>query len=99
MIKEIKLRSKNYEITKLNRKTTAKGFCDLKIGDVIYFETVIKRAGRNGNSLYASSFICINTKTNICIREFTHNESSLYLSIFELKEVENEKNENNWFIK
>lgn len=31
MIKEIKLRSKNYEITKLNRKTTAKGFCDLKI--------------------------------------------------------------------
>lgn len=88
MNREIKLKSKNYEITKLNRKTKAKGFCDLKVGDVIYFETVIKRAGRNGNRLYASSFSCIDAKKNVCIREFTHNESSLYLSVFELKEVE-----------
>lgn len=88
MNREIKLKSKNYEITKLNRKTKAKGFCDLKVGDVIYFETVIKRAGRNGNSLYASGFRCINAKKNVYISGFTHNESSLYLSIFELKEVE-----------
>lgn len=40
----VKLQSKKYEITKLNRKTKAKGFCNLKVGDIIYFETEIKPA-------------------------------------------------------
>lgn len=85
---EIKLKSKNYEIVKLNRKTKAKGFCNLKVGDVIYFETEIKEAGRYNNRLYASGFDCINAKTNEYVGGFTHNNSPYYLDIFELKEIE-----------
>lgn len=81
------LKSSNYEIVKLNRKTRAKGFCDLKVGDIIHFETEVKKAGRNGNSLYASGFWCINSITNEKISGFTHNESERYLEIFDLREV------------
>lgn len=86
-MKQIKLQSKKYEIVKLNRKTKARGFCNLKVGDIIYFETEIEEAGRNGNRLYASGFSCINGKTNEYVGGFTHNESPRYLDIFELKEV------------
>lgn len=86
----IRLKSNNYEIVKLNRKTKAKGFCNLRVGDVIHFETEIKKAGRHGNRLYASGFWCINSITNEKIGGFTHNESERYLGIFELKEVEEE---------
>ena len=82
------LKSSNYKIVKLNRKTRAKGFCDLKVGDIIHFETEIKKAGRNGNNLYASGFWCINSITNEKIGVFTHNESERYLEIFDLKEVQ-----------
>lgn len=84
----IKLKSDKYKIIKINRKTKAKGFCNLKIGDIIRFETEIKRAGRNGNSLYASGFSVFNDNTNELIGGFTHNESTLYLSIFELEKLE-----------
>lgn len=84
----IKLQSKKYEITKLNRKTKAKGFCNLKVGDIIYFETEIKPAGRYNNKLYASGFDCINATTKEYIGGFTHNTSPYYLDIFELKEVD-----------
>lgn len=87
----IRLKSNNYEIVKLNRKTKAKGFCNLRVGDVIHFETEIKKVGRNGNSLYASGFWCINSITNEKIGGFTHNESERYLGIFELKKLEAEK--------
>lgn len=85
----VKLQSKKYEITKLNRKTKAKGFCNLKVGDIIYFETEIKPAGRYNNKLYASGFGCINAITKEYVGGFTHNMSPYYLDIFELKEVDN----------
>lgn len=85
---KIILKSNNYKIIKLNRKTKAKGFCELKVGDIIHFETEIERAGRNGNRLYASGFGCINSITNKRIGGFTHNESTKYLEIFQLKELE-----------
>ena len=81
------LKSSNYEIVKLNRKTRAKGFCDLKVGDIIHFETEIKRAGRYNGRLYASGFWCVNSITGKEIGGFTHNESEKYLEIFDLKEV------------
>ena len=87
---KIVLKSNDYEIIKLNKKTKAKGFCELKVGDVIHFETEIKRVGRNGNRLYASGFSCINSVTNEKIGGFTHNESERYLEIFELKDLEEE---------
>lgn len=92
--KEIILKSNDYEIIKLNRKTKAKGFCNLQTGDIIHFETKIEKAGRNGNRLYATGFICVNSSTNEKIGGFTHNESERYLDIFELKELsERFKNE------
>lgn len=81
------LKSSDYEIVKLNRKTRAKGFCELKVGDIIHFETEIKRAGRNNNRLYASGFWCVDSITGKKIACFTHNESERYLEIFDLKEV------------
>ena len=91
---DIRLKSNDYEIIKLNRKTKSKGFCELKVGDVIHFETEIKKAGRNGNRLYASGFWCKNSITDEKIGDFTHNESERYLSIFELKELDG-KSDNN----
>lgn len=89
-MERIKLKSHNYEIIKLNRKTKAAGFCNLKVGDIIYFETEIKPIGRNKNcnSLYASGFSCINAKTKEHVGGFTHNTSPHYLDIFELKDLE-----------
>lgn len=85
---EIILQSKKYKIVKFNRKTKAKCFCNLKVGDIIYFETEIKPAGRYNNRLYASGFNCKNAVTNEYIGGFTHNDSPRYLSIFELEEVD-----------
>ena len=92
-MKEIILKSKKYRITKLNRKTKAKGFCDLKVGDVIYFQDEIAPCGRNGDRLYASGFDCVNDKTKEIIGGFTHNESPKYLSIFELEEISGDNHE------
>ena len=91
---DIRLKSNDYDIIKLNRKTKSKGFCELNVGDVIHFETEIKKAGRNGNRFYASGFWCINSITDEKIGDFTHNESERYLSIFELKELDG-KSDNN----
>ena len=84
---EIKLSSPKYKIVKLNRKTKAKGFCDLKVGDIIYFQTEIAPTGRNGNHLYAAVIDCLEATTNKYIGSFTYNSSPKYLNIFELEEV------------
>ena len=48
------LQSDIYTVTKINRKSTAKMFKNLKVGSKIHFSIPLKESGRNGCSVYAS---------------------------------------------
>lgn len=85
--REIIMRSKKIMITKINRKTKAQMFKNLKEGNLIVFELSLKRSGKQyAPRIYASYIKITNLETN----EFTYktsNELSYILNAFELEEV------------
>lgn len=81
---EIILSSKILTVEKINRKTKAKMFEDLKVGDKIQFEVELKRAGGNRGT-YATYIKATNLENN----EITHssfNQMPRILDAFGFKE-------------
>lgn len=85
--REIIMKSKKIRIIKINRKTKAQMFKNLKENDLIIFELSLKRVGGHySGGPYASYIKITNLKTN----EYTYkssNELSNILNAFELEEV------------
>ena len=71
-------------VTKINRKTKAKLFKDLKIGDKVEFSVPIKRAGSN-RSTYATYIEIKNIETN----EYTYSSFNQLPKILDTFEFEN----------
>lgn len=85
--RNIIMKSKKVKIIKINRKTKAQMFKNLKENDLIIFELSIKRSGRNYDTGTYASYIKI---TNLETNEYTYkssNELSNILNAFELEEV------------
>lgn len=85
--REIIMKSKKIRIIKINRKTKAQMFKNLKEGNLILFELSLKRSGRSYDTGTYASYIKI---TNLETNEFTYkssNELSHILDAFELEEV------------
>lgn len=85
--RQIIMKSPKIKVVKINRKTKAQMFKNLKEDDVIVFELSIKRAGRNYDTGTYASYIKI---TNLKTSEYTYkssNELSNILDAFELEEV------------
>ena len=81
IIIDINLSSSIITITNIKRKTKAKMFCNLEVGDRIKFSVPIKRAGRNRGT-YATYITIINLETG----EKTHssfNQLPTILTAFE----------------
>lgn len=85
--RNIIMKSKKVKIIKINRKTKAQMFKNLKENDLIIFELSIKRSGRSYDTGTYASYIKI---TNLETNEYTYkssNELSNILNAFELEEV------------
>lgn len=81
------MKSKKIKVVKINRKTKAQMFKNLKENDLITFELSIKRSGRNYDTGTYASYIKI---TNMRTNEYTYkssNELSNILDAFDLEEV------------
>lgn len=85
--RQIVMRSKKVKIIKINRKTKAQMFRNLKENDLITFELPLKRSGRSYDTgTYASYIKITNLATNECTYK-SSNELSNILDAFELEEV------------
>ena len=85
-MKEIVLKSGILEVTKINRRTKAKMFENLKVGDQIKLSIEVVSAGKGRSGTYASYIEAVNIKTN----EKTYssfNQIPVPLRAFEFKEV------------
>lgn len=80
---QIVLESDTLVVTKINRKTKAKMFENLKVGDKIKFSVPIKYAGRNHGS-YATYILIKNIETG----ETTHSSFNQLPSILDAFELE-----------
>ena len=72
-------------VTKINRKTKAKLFKDLKIGDKVEFSVPIKRAGSNRGT-YATYIEAKNVETD----EYTYSSFNQLPSILDAFEFESD---------
>lgn len=82
----IKLTSDIYKITKIKKKTNAKGFKDFKVGDLIQFNTEIKDKSRaSGNGVYATYIETNNLTQNISILKSQSQLANILSRNFEIE--------------
>ena len=81
----ILLTSQVLEVAKINRKTKAKMFGNLNVGDVIEFSVPIKQAGSNRGT-YATYITATNLKTGEKTSS-SFNQIPKILEAFEFKQV------------
>ena len=87
MNNQIYLTSPKLKVTKIIKKTSAKYFNELKIGDVFQIRCKLSRVGRNGNSLYATNLEFSKNSGEFIKTHHTYNTIENYLACFELIEV------------
>lgn len=81
------LKSSVYEVVEIKKKTKAKLFGDIKVGDLLQFETRIKHVGGASNGIYAT-YIKTTNLTQKTSGSKSQTETVKYLDYFELIEVE-----------
>ena len=87
----ITLESKDLEITMILKKTNARFFKDLKVGDIIRVTMILRRVERNNKgNLHASHVQVLNLKTGDYFMDSITRTVS-YLENFDWQEVETEK--------
>jgi hypothetical protein len=79
------LASETLVVTKINRRTKAKMFEHLKVGDLIEFSVPIKKAGRNRGT-YATYIKATNIKTGETIHS-SFNQMPTILNAFEFEPI------------
>jgi hypothetical protein len=84
---DIILKSDPLSIIKVKRKTTAKLFKDLKVGDSIMLSVPVKHAGSNRGITYSTYIKTINLANNeVTLNSF--NQLPQLLDVFEFKNSE-----------
>lgn len=84
----ISLESQIYKIEGISKKTKAKFWSGLKVGDRLQFKNTIQYVGGASNGLYATCYqviLCGSDPETSGI--FTQNEICRYLKIFDLSKV------------
>lgn len=81
----IVLKSNILVVNKILKRTRAKVFKDLKVGDKIQLSVEVKYAGRRGGGTYATYILVENIETKDCVGK-TFNELSPLLDNFEFIE-------------
>lgn len=87
MNNQIYLTSPKLKVTKVLKKTSAKYFNELKIGDEFQIRSKLSRVGRNGNSLYATKLEFSRNSGEFIKTFHTYSTIEKYLACFELIEV------------
>ena len=84
---KIRMTSNMYKIVKIKKKTTAEGFKDFNVGDLILFETEMKYKvnARGGN--YASYYKVINISNRTVTVKSQSEMTKIISSVFELEEL------------
>lgn len=83
------LHSDTLKVIKINRKTKAKMFENLKVGDIVQFSVPIKQAGRGRSGTYATYIKALNIETGE-ETESSFNQIPIILDAFEF-ENQNER--------
>ena len=81
-MKDIILKSEKLIVTNILKKTKAKMFANIKIGDILEISIPMKYAGRNGKIGYAS-YLTIENKTSGEIAHKSFNQLPMLLENFE----------------
>lgn len=85
---DIYMQSKILEVTKIIKKTKAKLFGTLKVGDKIKLKIQVDKVGSKTNGTTYSPIITImNIKSNECVYK-SFNELGRIFSCFEFKEID-----------
>lgn len=74
------------QVTKINRKTKAKMFKNLKVGDTIEFSVPIKQAGKGVSGTYATYIRAVNINTGEETNS-SFNQIPIILEAFEFKPI------------
>ena len=85
----IELKSKHYIVTEILRKTQAVFYKDFKVGDIFYFQYVLRSPGR-GRSLYATNMtMCREGSDEFKVDSVTNFSKFIdgYRKVFEYVEV------------
>ena len=83
---EIVLKSNVLIVEGIKRKTSAKMFKDIEVGDRLLLSVDVDYAGSNRGSTYATYIKCANlSKNDVAYKSF--NEMPRFLNMFKLKEV------------
>lgn len=73
------------ECTAINKKTRAKMFSDVKVGDAVMFSVPISSVGSNRGRSYAVGIKCVNVRTKD-VTTLTFNEIGRILDCFEFEQ-------------
>ena len=87
MSNQIYLTSPKLKVAKVLKRTNARYFKELKIGDVFQIRNELSRVGRNGNSIYATNLELSKNSGEFVKTHHTYNTIEKYLVCFELIEV------------
>jgi len=83
---EIVLKSNTLIVEEIKRKTSAKMFKDIEVGDRISLSVDVDYAGSNRGMTYATYIKCTSlSKKDVAYKSF--NEMPRFLNMFKLKEV------------
>ena len=83
---EIILKSNTLIVEEIKRKTSAKMFKDIEVGDMISLSVDVDYAGSNRGMTYATYIKCTNlSKKDAAYKSF--NEMPRFLNMFKLKEI------------
>lgn len=81
---EIVLKSNTLIVEEIKRKTSAKMFKDIEVGDKLSLSVDVDYAGSNRGMTYATYIKCVNlSKNDVAYKSF--NEMPRFLNMFELK--------------
>lgn len=84
----ISLKSPVYEVSGVLKKTKAKFWSELKVGDKIQFQNTIKYVGGASNGLYATLYhVTVCGSSPEVSGVFSQNEVCRYLKMFNIKEA------------
>ena len=86
MEQEIILKSNTLIVEEIVKKTSAKMFKDIEVGDKLSLSVSVEYAGSNRGNTYATHIKCTNlSKNDVAYKYF--NQMPRLLNMFELKEV------------
>lgn len=90
MTTDIVLQSPKFVITALLKKTKARFFKDLEVGDILQFENTITYVGGASNGLYATGYkvSVVDNPDKTMVESFSQNEVVKFMRLISVNEIE-----------